>query len=254
MPVGNILMTSPATAERSSDSKLGSFSREGIAVVFGSGGGIGSALVSSLLAERHFKGVIGLSRTSAIPIDLLDEASLERAVEVAAASGEIRLAIDGTGFLSNTDQRPEKSWRELDPQRLARAFAINATGPALLMKHLLPRLPRSGKSVFATLSARVGSIGDNRLGGWYAYRASKAALNQIVHTTAIELARRAPDALCISVHPGTVATPLSASFAKPGPNVVAPDQAAQNLLTVLNRLGAANSGGFFDWQGAEIPW
>jgi NAD(P)-dependent dehydrogenase (short-subunit alcohol dehydrogenase family) len=137
---------------------------------------------------------------------------------------------------------------------MARAFAVNAIGPALLMKHFLPLLPRSGKCVFATLSARVGSIGDNRLGGWYSYRASKAALNQIVRTAAIELRRGRPDAICVALHPGTVATPLSARFAKSGLEVQSPDAAAMRILAVLDGLTAESSGDFFDQRAHSIPW
>ena len=164
----------------------------GIAVVMGAGGGIGRALVERLRQYDGVDRVIGFSRTSSPAIDLLNEASLAAAAEWAATQGTIRLVIDATGFLHDQGRRPEKSWRELDPSHLAKAFALNAIGPALIMKHLLPLLPREGKSVFATLSARVGSIGDNRLGGWYSYRASKAALNQLVRTAAIELSRRQP--------------------------------------------------------------
>lgn len=233
---------------------LGSFDPDGIAVVFGSSGGIGSALVAALADAAHFKAVIGFSRRSPAAIDLGDEASLQRAVATASTAGAIRLAIDATGFLHDEGVGPEKAWRDLDARNLAHAFAINAIGPALLMKHLLPRLPRAGKAVFATLSARVGSIGDNHLGGWYAYRASKAALNQIVRTASIELARRAPAALCVALHPGTVATDLSAPFARPHPDVHAPAQAANHLLAVLDRLDAGNSGAFFDWRGDPVPW
>lgn len=243
-----------AVLHKDSEVVMESFDSEGIALVFGAAGGIGAALVSALTHAAHFKTVIGFSRQSPLPIDLMDEASLQRAVETASGSGDIRLAIDATGFLHDEGQRPEKSWRELDAARLAHSFALNATGPALLMKHLLPRLPRHGKAAFATLSARVGSIGDNRSGGWYAYRASKAALNQVVRTAAIELARRAPEAMCVALHPGTVATPLSAPFAKRGLQVHTPAQAACNLLTVINGLDAASSGGFFDWKGAPVPW
>ncbi len=211
-------------------------------------------MLSALGNAAHFRAAIGFGRRSPVPIDLTDEASLERAVASASAAGDIRLAIDATGFLHDAHGGPEKSWRELDARRLAHAFAINAIGPALLMKHLLPRMPRSGKAAFATLSARVGSIGDNRLGGWYAYRASKAALNQIVRTASIELARRAPEALCVALHPGTVETALSAPFARPGPDLHAPAQAAAHLLTVLDRLDAGDSGGFFDWGGRPVPW
>lgn len=233
---------------------LKSFDADGVAVVFGFSGGVGSAILSALTEANHFKTTVGFSRHSPIPIELTNEGSLAQAVEAASALGNIRLAIDATGFLHNQDRGPEKTWRDLDADRLAHAFAINAIGPALLMKHLLPRLPRSGKSVFATLSARVGSIGDNGLGGWYGYRASKAALNQIVRTASIELARRSPEAICVALHPGTVATGLSAPFAKPGPDVQAPDHAAKSLLAVINQLGVEDSGGFFDWRGKRVPW
>ena len=235
--------------------QLGSFDRTGVAVVYGASGGVGSALVAALEASGHFRAVLGYGRHTAVPIDLLDEASLARAAAHAAEAGDIRLAIDATGLLAAPGESPEKSWRELDAARQAQAFAVNAIGPALLMKHLLPRLPRTGKAAFATLSARVGSIGDNRLGGWYAYRASKAALNQLVRTAAIELSRRAPAALCVALHPGTVAPPLSARFVRPDDaKVQSPEAAAAHLLAVLDGLTAADSGGFFDWRGAPIPW
>ncbi len=240
--------------EREFGGSLGSFPRPSIAVVFGAGGGIGRALVEALRSADRFEQVVSFSRTTAPSIDLLDEASLEGAASLASARGDVRLVIDATGFLHDDRQAPEKSWRQLDPARLARAFALNAIGPALIMKHMLPRLPRTGKAVFATLSARVGSIGENRLGGWYAYRASKAALNQLVRTAAVELARRAPDALCIALHPGTVATPLSAPFAATGLEVHTPEQTAANILEVVDCLTAEASGGFFDWRGQPVPW
>jgi NAD(P)-dependent dehydrogenase (short-subunit alcohol dehydrogenase family) len=162
--------------------------------------------------------------------------------------------VDATGFLHGDGLAPERSWRELDPAHMAMAFAVNATGPALLMKHFLPLLPRDGKAVFATLSARVGSIGDNRLGGWYSYRASKAALNQLVRTAAVELGRRRPAAVCVALHPGTVDTGLSAPFAKAGLEVRPAGQAAERLLRVIDRLAAEDSGGFFDHRGARLPW
>ena len=233
---------------------LGSFPKAGLAVVFGAGGGIGGALLETIRATEKFEHVVAFSRSTSPSIDLLDEASLERAAAFAADQGELRLVIDATGFLHDDRQGPEKSWRQLNAVNLARSFALNAIGPALIMKHVLPRLPRSGKAVFATLSARVGSIGDNRLGGWYSYRASKAALNQLVRTAAVELARRSPDALCIALHPGTVATELSAPFAASGLEVHTPAAAARHLLAVVDQLAADANGGFFDWRGQPVSW
>ena len=234
--------------------ELRSFSQGGVAVVFGATGGIGSALLSALEGAKTFTRVVGFSRKSAPAIDLLDEASLERAVNHASTLGELRLVIDATGFLHDDTPAPEKSWRQIDAEALARSYALNAIGPALMMKHVLPLLPRTGKAVFATLSARVGSIGDNRLGGWYAYRASKAALNQLVRTASVELARRSREALCVALHPGTVATSLSAPFAATGLEVHTPDVAARHLLTVLDTLNPEANGNFFDWRGDPIPW
>ena len=144
--------------------------------------------------------------------------------------------------------------QDAESRTLAQAFAINAIGPALLMKHFLPLLPRDRRALFATLSAKVGSIGDNRLGGWYAYRASKAALNQLVRTASVELRRSRPQAICVALHPGTVDTGLSAPFAKSGLQVQAPALAAQRLLTVLAGLKAEDSGEFFDYRGERLPW
>jgi NAD(P)-dependent dehydrogenase (short-subunit alcohol dehydrogenase family) len=233
---------------------LGSFPKAGVAVVFGASGGIGSALVAALSSTGSFRQVAGFSRKSSPPIDLLDEASLERAATIASEAGELRLVIDATGFLHDDRQGPEKSWRQLDACNLARSFALNAIGPALIMKHVLPLLPRSGKVVFATLSARVGSIGDNRLGGWYSYRASKAALNQLVRTAAVELTRRSPEGICVALHPGTVATTLSAPFTPAGHSAHTPAEAARHLLAVVDKLSAEANGGFFDWQGEPVPW
>jgi NAD(P)-dependent dehydrogenase (short-subunit alcohol dehydrogenase family) len=137
---------------------------------------------------------------------------------------------------------------------MAHAFAINAIGPALLIKHFLPMLPRSGRVVFASLSARVGSIGDNRLGGWYSYRASKAALNQIIRCAAIELSRINRDSVCVAIHPGTVDTGLSGPFAKTGLDVQTPTEAASRILSVLAALTPAQSGGLFDHRGDAIPF
>ena len=234
---------------------LSSFPQPALAAVFGSSGGLGAAFVNALEQSGRFDAVIGLGRRGTPPLDLLDEDSIaEAAAALSAAGPPLRLVIDATGFLHGEGLAPEKSLSQLSAAHLAHAFAINATGPALLMKHCLGLLPRSGKSVFATLSARVGSIGDNRLGGWYSYRASKAALNQLVRTAAIELARSHRSAVCVALHPGTVASALSAPYAKVGLEVQQPAVAAASLLAVIDRLTPDDSGGFRDWRGAVLPW
>jgi len=227
------------------------------AIVIGASGGVGQALADRLEGDAAFERVIRLSRRSLPSLDLLDEDSIAAAAgELQAAGVEPRLVLDATGFLHDKarGRMPERALRELTPEGLARAFALNAIGPALLMKHFLPLLPRQGRAVFATLSAKVGSIGDNRLGGWHGYRASKAALNQLVRTAAIELRRRCPEALCVSLHPGTVATPLSEPFSARGLEVVSPETAARRLLTALAGLTPADSGGFYDYHGQPLPW
>ena len=227
----------------------------GLALVIGASGGIGAALLAQLQQDERFERVLGFSRRSQPALDLLDEASIaQSAAHVAGLGLPLRLLIDATGLLHGQGLQPEKSWQQLDPVKMAQAFAINAIGPTLLMKHFLPLLPREGRAVFATLSAKVGSIGDNHLGGWYSYRASKAALNQLVRTAAIELRRRQPQALCVALHPGTVATALSAPFAKTGLQVQSPDHAAARLLGVIGGLQAADSGGFFNHDGSALPW
>ena len=239
---------------------LMTFPAGGVGVVIGATGGIGRALLDQLNNAAAFSQLVGLSRLSAPPLDLLEEGSIAHAANaVRELNLPVRLVIDATGMLSGIgpageNYQPEKSWSQLTAEQMAHAFAINAIGPALLMKHFLPLLPRQGKAVFATLSAKVGSIGDNRLGGWYSYRASKAALNQLVHTAAVELKRRQPDALCVALHPGTVDTGLSARFAKTGLEVQTPAEAARRMLAVIEGLGAADSGGFFNHDGSTLPW
>jgi NAD(P)-dependent dehydrogenase (short-subunit alcohol dehydrogenase family) len=227
----------------------------GRAIVVGSAGGIGSALVDVLQESAQFSQVIGLSRNSDPAFDLTDPASIAAAAQrLALDEAPIRLIIVATGVLKSDDVSPEKSWRELDAAALAHSFAINAIGPAMVLRHFLPLLPREGRSVVAALSARVGSIGDNRLGGWYGYRASKAALNQLIRTASVELSRNRPDALCVALHPGTVATPLSDPFVKSGLDLQTPALAASRLFSVLSGLSLADNGGFFDHMGQAVPW
>jgi NAD(P)-dependent dehydrogenase (short-subunit alcohol dehydrogenase family) len=222
----------------------------GIAVVVGASGGIGRAMLALLGEMPTFSKVVGFARPE---LDIESEASIAKAVAELAGQ-DIRLVFDATGFLHGDGLMPEKSFKELSAAHLAKSFAVNALGPALLMKHFLPVLPRQGRAVFATLSAKVGSIGDNQIGGWYSYRAAKAALNQLVHTAAIELKRSRPEAVCVALHPGTVTSRLSAPFAKSGLNVRPPEEAAADLLGVIRRLTPAQTGGFFDYRGEELPW
>lgn len=218
------------------------------ALVVGASGGIGAALAAALSARGAE--VAGLSRSQG-GLDVTDEASIAGAL--GALAGPIDLVLVATGALTIAGAGPEKTLKALDPAALARQFALNATGPALVLKHALRLMPRDRRAVFAALSARVGSIGDNALGGWYAYRAAKAALNQLLHTAAIEVARTHPAAVVAALHPGTVDTALGPEFHR-GRAVVSPAEAAANLLTVLDNLTPAQTGGFFDYAGRPVPW
>lgn len=225
-----------------------------IAVIIGASGGMGAAALAAVRRDPNYDEVIGFARNSPKHIDLTDEASIERAAQFVADRGPTRLIIDATGILSDDLMIPEKSLRSIDPAQMARSYAVNAVGPALLMKHFLPLLPRDGRAVFATLSAKVGSIGDNKLGGWFSYRASKAALNQIVRTAAIELARSHPQAICVAVHPGTVDTRLSKPFSTKGLDLLTPETATDDLLAGLETLSPMDSGKLVDRHGQPLPW
>lgn len=218
------------------------------ALVIGASGGIGAALVTRLQAKGAE--VLGLSRR-ADGLDVTDDASV--AVALGALEGPFDLIMVTTGALEMEGIGPEKSLRSLTPEAMLRQFALNAMGPALVLKHAVRLMPRDRVARFAALSARVGSIGDNALGGWYSYRAAKAALNQFIHTGAVEVARSHPQAVVVALHPGHVATPLSQKYGGGLPSVSA-DQAAEHLLTVLGGLTPVESGGFFDWAGKPIPW
>lgn len=231
--------------------------------VFGASGGIGAALVG-LLARRGDVGEVhGLARdplkvpAAAISqaFDIADEASIARAC--AGIGGPLDLVIVATGRLTSASGAgPEKSWRALDAQAMAEMFTINAIGPALVAKHALPLLRKNGRPVFAVLSARVGSIGDNRLGGWHSYRASKAALNMLVRNFAIELSRSNPGAIAVALHPGTVDTDLSRPFQRgvPAGKLFTPEFSAGQLLKLIDGLTPGDSGKLLAWDGTEIPF
>ncbi|SDA11896.1 SDR family NAD(P)-dependent oxidoreductase [Sphingomonas sp. NFR15] len=226
------------------------------AVVIGASGGIGAAFVRALKEEGTFDTVHAFARGFAGSgrIDLEDEASIAAAAAIVAKGAAPTLILVATGLLHAGERGPEKAIGELDPAWLARNFAVNAIGPAIVAKHFLPLMPRDGRCVFGVLSARVGSIADNRLGGWYGYRASKAALNMLVRTLAIEEKRRNGRSIVVALHPGTVDTALSRPFqgnVAPG-QLFDADRAALQLLDVIDGLKAPDSGKLFAWDGAEV--
>ncbi|MEP9400879.1 SDR family NAD(P)-dependent oxidoreductase [Sphingomonas silueang] len=231
------------------------------ALIIGANGGIGAALVRALAAAGRHDRIVAAARTepAALPpgvatarIDIADPASIERAA--AAVGGPLHQVIVATGTLQTAHGGPERSLRDLDPALLADYFAVNTIGPALVLRHFAPLLAKGERAVIACLSARVGSISDNRLGGWYGYRASKAALNQIVRTAAIELARTRPQAVCVALHPGTVDTALSKPFRKgvAEGRLFTPAHSAGRLLAVLDTLTPVQSGRVFAWDGSEV--
>lgn len=232
--------------------------------VFGAGGGIGSALVRHLSDDPRCAAIYagaraplaGEGKVTPFAFALEDEASIAAAVEAALGAGTPDLVLVTTGLLHAPGMPPEKTMRSLSGDILARSYAVNAIGPVLIAKYVLPHLPRDRKSVFAALSARVSSLSDNRSGGWHAYRASKAALNMLIRNCAIELAVRNKQAVCVTLHPGTVDTAMSAPF-KAGvapEKLFTPAQAAAYLLKVIDGLKPSQSGSLIAWDGQNIPF
>ncbi|MFN3592418.1 MAG: SDR family NAD(P)-dependent oxidoreductase [Thermaurantiacus sp.] len=218
-------------------------------VIIGASGGIGSALAEA--AETRGADVLRLSRPD---IDLERPESLEEAAE--AAGDELSHVIVAAGLLHRDGRGPERSWRELDHGWMLETFRVNSILPALAARAFLPKLRRSERAVFAALSARVGSIGDNRLGGWHSYRASKAALNQLIRTLSVELQRKNANAIIAALHPGTVDTGMSKPFQRnvPPERLFPPGTSAAHLWRVIDSLTPDDSGGFFAWDGTPIPW
>ena len=217
-------------------------------LIIGASGGIGRALVNACTDRGD--DVTTLSRR-ADGFDLTDEASVRD--HMARLEGPFDCIIVATGALEIDGATPEKSIRAIDRKAMLDQFALNAVGPAMILAHVQDLLPRDGRSVVGVLSARVGSIGDNRIGGWISYRSAKAALNQIVHTASIELTRTHPESICVALHPGTVATPFTQKYLGRHPSV-SPEDSAENLVEVMAGLTPADSGGFFDWAGKTVPW
>ena len=246
--------------------KLSSFADAAHVVIAGATGGIGRALVEALLDDPRVARVTALSRTpveygdarlETHAIDFDDEGSIEAAAGACAAHSPVDLVIVATGILHrDPDIQPEKRLADLDPQKLAEVIRVNTIGPALLAKHFLPVLRRDAKSVFAAISARVGSISDNRLGGWSSYRASKAALNMLLRTFSIEHARANTDSVVVALHPGTTDTALSKPFQRnvPEGKLFLPAFVAERLLSVIDGLTSEDSGGFFAWDASPIQY
>ncbi|MEM7405100.1 MAG: SDR family NAD(P)-dependent oxidoreductase [Pseudomonadota bacterium] len=259
--------------------------RDAHAVVVGATGGVGAAVVKALVAQRRYSTVWALGRTMTVPpeaeeasrapadsdpecrvrrlrVDVTSESSIELAAtqfgaELGRSGGYLSLLFNAAGVLhEGRNMRPERRLADVDASSVQRSFAVNALGPLLVAKHFATYLPRRGRSIVANVSARVGSIGDNRLGGWYAYRAAKAAQNMFTRNLAIELRRRAADVICVALHPGTVDTRLSLPFQGnlPSGQMRSPDVAAAQLLQVLDALTSADNGSFKAWDGADIDW
>lgn len=223
------------------------------AIVLGASGGIGGALLSYFEADPRCSLALPLSR-SVDGLDITNETTVrEVAARLEAQRGSFDLIFNATGALTVDGAGPEKSIRAIDEVQMARQFAVNAIGPALLLKYFTPLLRRDRRSIFASLSARVGSIGDNRLGGWISYRASKAAQNQIIRTAAIEIARTNPQAIIVALHPGTVETSLSQQFSN-GKDLFTPQQSAARLMKTIDGLTPAQTGQFFAYDGSRIEW
>jgi len=218
------------------------------ALIIGATGGIGHA-VTSHLREAGTR-VTTLSRSDD-GLDITDEDSVRRTL--AALDGPFDLVFVTTGALVVNGAEPEKALDQVTPDAMRDQFMVNCIGPSMILKHAQHLLPRDRRAIFAALSARVGSIGDNGIGGWYSYRTAKAALNQMIHTAAIELGRSHKQSICVALHPGTVATDLTSKYLGRHP-AVEPPEAAANLIDVLEGLTPDDTGQFFDWAGKKVTW
>jgi NAD(P)-dependent dehydrogenase (short-subunit alcohol dehydrogenase family) len=222
------------------------------ALVVGATGAIGAALLQQLQADPRCAAVVGVSRQSSPGLDLLSEPSIQACAQALAGQGPFHLVLDATGALTLNGRGPEKRLDELEATHLLNALHLNAVGPGLLLKHFAPLLASGQRVIWGKLSARVGSIQDNRKGGWYGYRAAKAALNMLLQTAAIELSRRRPLMVVAALQPGTVQSALSQPFV--GQDALHPDDAAARLLSVLDALQPTGRAQFVDHQGQCIPW
>jgi len=223
------------------------------ALVIGSTGSIGAACVEVLKADPNCSGVVALSRQSEVPLLLENEASIAEAADACRSGAPYQLILDTTGALTIDGQGPEKSLSALSPERLMRSFQINTIGPALVMKHFIPLMDGQHRAIYAKLSARVGSISDNKKGGWYGYRSAKAALNMMLQTAAIETLRKKPQAIFVALQPGTVASRLTTPFVRQE-DCLAPSASAQGMLRAMDSLQVSDGAQFIDYAGNKIAW
>jgi NAD(P)-dependent dehydrogenase (short-subunit alcohol dehydrogenase family) len=222
------------------------------ALVVGATGAIGGALLQQLRADPRCAAVVGVSRQSSPGLDLLSEPSIQACAQALAEQGPFHLVLDATGALTLNGRGPERRLDELDATHLLNAMHLNAVGPGLLLKHFAPLLASGQRVIWGKLSARVGSIEDNRKGGWYGYRAAKSALNMLLQTATIELSRRRPLLVVAALQPGTVQSALSQPFV--GQDALHPNESAQRLLATLDGLQPTGRAQFVDHQGQHIPW
>jgi NAD(P)-dependent dehydrogenase (short-subunit alcohol dehydrogenase family) len=223
------------------------------ALVIGAGGAIGGAFVRALQDDARCVHVEQVSRSQGSGFDLCDEHSVATQASACAHAGPYQLIVDATGALTIDGEGPEKTLAALSPERLAKAFQLNAIGPILVLRHFAALLA-PGPSVYAKLSARVGSIADNRKGGWYGYRASKAAMNMLLQTAAIELQRKNAQLRVVALQPGTVRSELSRPFSAGVSQLLEPAQSVAGMLSALGGLQPRSGAHFVDYQGQEVPW
>jgi NAD(P)-dependent dehydrogenase (short-subunit alcohol dehydrogenase family) len=239
-------------------------------LVIGAGKGIGLEFVRQLLANNQIQQLYATYRDPLCPllqindprlhclaVDITNEAQIaQAAATIQATEGKLHYAINCVGILHTDTIQPEKSLRHLETDRLLQYFQVNSIGSALWAKHLQPLFKHSDQSILASISAKVGSIGDNELGGWYGYRASKAALNMLMRNVAIEYKRTCPQAIVVLLHPGTTDTDLSKPFQNnvPPGKLFTAEHTTSQLLAVINQLKSTDSGKFFNWDGTILPW
>lgn len=249
---------------------VGSVSTPKAALIVGAGQGIGLGFVRQLLQNDRVDRLyatyrnpesallaIADSRLRCLPMDITDEAQIATVIkDIQTEMAALHLVINCVGVLHEGTMQPEKSLRQINADQLLHYFQVNSIGAVLLAKHVQPLLKHRDRTILATISAKVGSIGDNQLGGWYGYRASKAALNMFMRSTAIEYKRTCPRAIVVTLHPGTTDTQLSKPFQHnvPPEKLFGVDRTVMQLLTVIEQLQESDSGEFFSWDGSRLPW